>query len=155
MALVNNSCQLFMITDLPFKEKIHECYTQGFDKIVKPDNFALDDVSIEESVMGHLYLAMFQGQKIGKIWVSFHDVRSAHLCSFNVSPFFRGCGVGSMILSHVLSIIKRNGAYIASLDSVPTAIKLYERHGFQIIRRFGPLNQFAYMEKVLNNRNIQ
>jgi putative acetyltransferase len=58
-----------------------------------------------------------------------------------VNPYFRGYGVASAILEELTSWAKElyySWAVLETGEQQPESIKLYSRHGFEIIDNFGP-----------------
>lgn len=62
----------------------------------------------------------------------------AHILTIVVQPARQGCGLGNLMLQHLLQIAKRQRAETIFLEVRPTnaaAIALYEKTGFKVIGR--------------------
>ena len=65
-------------------------------------------------------------------WFVFDEI---HINNVAVRPQFRGCGIGTALLHHVLSEARRLGAKRATLEvraSNEGALRLYKRLGFHV-----------------------
>ncbi len=61
-----------------------------------------------------------------------------HILNVAVSPEFRGCGLGQLLVERVIAECREGGAAFVSLEVRPsnaTAIVLYERLGFTVTGR--------------------
>ena len=86
----------------------------------------------------HIYVARTSACRVAgfcAFWLVFDEI---HINNVAVLPQFRGCGVGSAILRHVLAEAKTLGANRATLEvraSNEGARRLYERLGFHVAGR--------------------
>ncbi|WP_207421271.1 GNAT family N-acetyltransferase [Desertivirga brevis] len=67
--------------------------------------------------------------------------RAVEIKRMFVNPYFRGFGVASSIIDELLIWSKQlyyNEALLETGKRQPESIKLYTKHGFQIIDNFGP-----------------
>lgn len=88
----------------------------------------------------------YDGELIGELYV-FYDLedkdfadgkRTAYLCAFRVRADFRGQGLGTKLICHVMEHIKNLGYQRISIGVVATNmanIRLYKRLGFTIKRK--------------------
>ena len=53
------------------------------------------------------------------------------LVGLYISPSWRGCGVGRMLLDHVENFAAKQGIYRLHLTSTPSAVRFYEHHGWK------------------------
>ena len=80
--------------------------------------------------------ARFAGYSIACIRSSRPDI--ANLISIAVDPEFRGKGAASLLLSSTIRRLKLRGVERCTLmvrQSNATAIRFYQRHGFEMLRR--------------------
>jgi ribosomal-protein-alanine N-acetyltransferase len=83
----------------------------------------------------HIYVARTTDCRVAgfcAFWLVFDEV---HINNVAIRPQFRGRGVGTMLMRHVLSEGRRLGATRATLEvraSNERAIRMYERLGFHV-----------------------
>lgn len=91
---------------------------------------------LEESIIGFAaaQMALDQGVDIGTV-------------SYNaVAPEFRGLGVGTALIQHVIDFLLDRGARVlnvVTIDGDTTALRLYERLGFRKLTRLVLLSRDA------------
>ncbi|MDB5032890.1 MAG: Histone acetyltransferase [Chlorobi bacterium] len=105
-----------------------------------------DEQTLERARDGECYLAIEDGEIIGTItyyppamahgtpWYDRPDVAS--LGQFAVEPALQGRGIGNMLLDHVESLARRDGAAEMALDTSEKAhhlIEYYGRHGYRFV----------------------
>ncbi|GAK48596.1 acetyltransferase [Secundilactobacillus oryzae JCM 18671] len=91
--------------------------------------------------------------------VSFESETSGHewyLDSIAVSPEYQGHGVGSQLLKALPKYADANGQLVIGLNvdfENPGAMKLYERHGFEVVgKRMIGDHEYYHMQRGVHNK---
>lgn len=82
-----------------------------------------------------IWIASVQGQYIGKAHVRFDDENVAFIHDLGVLPAFQGKGYAKAMVMKLRELLKKEGHAQVALDVLKenqTAIKLYERCGFEL-----------------------
>ena len=86
----------------------------------------------------HIYVVRTDSCRVAAFcafWLVFDEI---HINNVAVLPQFRGCGIGTTLMEHVLAEGRRLGAKRATLevrDSNDAALRLYTRLGFYVAAR--------------------
>jgi predicted GNAT family N-acyltransferase len=100
---------------------------------VEEQNVAPEEEYDEFEDSSHQFLAFWEGHPAGTARWRFTD-KGVKLERFAVLPAFRGKGIGSALVSHLLETIAQHpdaGKKVKYLHSQLPAVSLYERHGFR------------------------
>jgi len=110
---------------------------------------------IEQNV--NFYLLKYEGKAAGCAGVQFFDPADerpfAEVKRMYIRPEFRGLGLAQALLAHLEKVTAEQGLNLLRLETgiaQKSAIKLYERWGFQKIGPFGPYTEdpnSLYFEK--------
>jgi [ribosomal protein S18]-alanine N-acetyltransferase len=90
---------------------------------------------LQNRSMCHIYIVRMHDCPIAgfcAFWLVFDEI---HINNIAIRPRFRGCGVGTTLMQHVLDEARRFGARRATLEvraSNSAARRLYERLGFYV-----------------------
>lgn len=89
---------------------------------------------------GDVYLAVEDGEIVGVAATERRD-DGIYIDRLGVAPTRQGTGLGSFLLERVVEIARSSGLKELSLETAEMAegnIRLYRRHGFEIVRRGPP-----------------
>lgn len=100
---------------------------------------------------GRLYLALSDGQAAGCVGLRKIDARRCEMKRLYVRPAFRGRHIGDRMVRQIIADAKEIGYSSMLLDTLPflkSAIRMYERYGFQEIPSYNnsPMDTSIYME---------
>jgi GNAT superfamily N-acetyltransferase len=81
----------------------------------------------------YYHVIMVSGLDVGVVAVEWRD-RAVFLADIEILPEWRGCGLGTAIISEVLAEAERSGLPVAlQMLTVNPARRLYERLGFRVV----------------------
>ncbi|MGB2984381.1 MAG: GNAT family N-acetyltransferase [Phycisphaerae bacterium] len=75
------------------------------------------------------FIAEHEGQRVGMVTTTTYR-NTAWIGNLIVPPQYRGCGVGSRIMTHAMKHLSQQGIRTIRLEADPPGIKLYRRLGF-------------------------
>ena len=115
----------------------------------RPDDLGFVAVSNESlSPVGATWIRLLIGENKGYGYV---DKTTPEL-TIAVVPDYRGCGVGTKLLTHLMAEAKtRYHAVSLSVSADNPALRLYQRSGFEVIATSG--NSFTMIKKWLREPN--
>lgn len=82
------------------------------------------------------YGAALDGRLVSAAELEATGERSVHIASFVVAPDLFRCGIGARLLEHVLEISASEKVTVSTAARNAPAIRLYEKHGFQLRERW-------------------
>ena len=89
---------------------------------------------------GDVYLAVDGDEIVGVAWTERRE-SGLYIDRLGVTPERQGTGLGSWLLVHLEEVARSSGARSMSLETAEMAegnIRLYRRHGFEIVSRGPP-----------------
>jgi ribosomal protein S18 acetylase RimI-like enzyme len=112
-------------------------------------------------VKGDIYIALDGGEIVGAIATRPRDA-DIELALISVSPARQKSGIASFMIGRVAEIARSKGLRTLSLttaEMMEDRIRLYRRHGFEIVRRGLPehgkdAHMRVHMERVLVDRAL-
>jgi ribosomal protein S18 acetylase RimI-like enzyme len=112
-------------------------------------------------VKGDIYIALDGGEIVGAIATRPRD-SDIELALISVSPALQKSGIASFMIGRVAEIARSKGLRTLSLttaEMMEDRIRLYRRHGFEIVRRGLPehgkdAHMRVHMERVLVDRAL-
>jgi ribosomal protein S18 acetylase RimI-like enzyme len=128
-------------------------YVRGLGRELTPDNYAW---FVEAIVAGDIFVAEEGPEMVGAIATK-HGEGDLILELIGVSPARQKQGIASWMIGQIEQIARARGTRTLSLNTaeiMTDRVRLYSRHGFQIVRRGPPdhgkdAHVRVYMEKVL------
>jgi GNAT superfamily N-acetyltransferase len=95
--------------------------------------------AIDEEALGGVLEAAVEPERLGVIFefmeqvgASHPEVDHWHLPGIGVDPSRQGTGLGSLLRTHTLAEVDRNGGVAYLESSSPLNVPLYERFGFEV-----------------------
>lgn len=127
-------------------------YVRNLGREITAEHYLFLAASIER---GDVYLAVDGGDVVGVAATERRD-GGIYIDRLGVDPTRQGSGLGSFLLARIEEIARSSGLKGLSLETAEMAesnIRLYRRHGFEIVRRGLPshgkdAHMRVYMAKV-------
>ncbi len=111
-----------------------------------------------------ILVAKFNDLIVGGAEVSFFSERKKHIAEFSISIIkdYRGCGLGSHLLSRIIGVAKENLKpkptiiRLSVFSSNKHAIALYQKHGFKITARIPDRFEFGnqFVDEIIMSKFI-
>lgn len=132
--------------------------TNMFQTNVRPKNFSVAKGQSDEY---YLKLIQYGSRKIGAVWVEKISQRTAtaEMGLLIGEPHLWGMGIGSMALSEMMKLAKKdlglNFLWVSVRESNQRAVHCYQRGGFKIVRKVpvykndGSYQMWVHMEKMI------
>ena len=131
-----------MIRLIDYEEKYHSDFKrlnlEWLDKYELTESHDLEVLDDPQKYVldggGCLFLAMNGDRVVGSAGLLQEREREYELVKMSVDPEFRGQGIGKILLDRCLEEAKKKNAkkiFLFSSSKLQTAIKLYEKYGFQ------------------------
>jgi ribosomal protein S18 acetylase RimI-like enzyme len=133
-------------------------YVRRLGREITPDAYAW---FAEAIVKGDIYVASDGGEIVGAIATRRRDA-DMELALISVSPMRQKSGIASFMIGSVAEIARSGGLRTLSLttaEMMEDRIRLYRKHGFEIVRRGLPdhgkdAHMRVHMERVLVDRAL-
>jgi ribosomal protein S18 acetylase RimI-like enzyme len=112
-------------------------YIRGLGREITAQHYTFLAAAIER---GDVYLAVDGDEIVGVAATERRDV-GLYIDRLGVDPARQGTGLGSFMLERVEEIARSSGLKELSLETAEMAVgnvRLYRRHGFEIVRRGPP-----------------
>lgn len=112
-------------------------YVRNLGREITADNYAFLDASIAR---GDVYVAV-DGPEVVGVAATERREDGIYIDRLGVSPARQGMGLGSWLLVRIEEVARSVGARGMSLETAEMAegnIRLYRRHGFEVVRRGPP-----------------
>jgi len=112
-------------------------YVRNLGREITVDNYAFLEAAIDR---GDVYFAMDGAEVVG-VAATERREDGIYIDRLGVSPARQGMGLGSWLLVRIEELARAVGARGMSLETAEMAegnIRLYRRHGFEIVRRGPP-----------------
>lgn len=112
-------------------------YVRNLGREITAHHYAFLATAIER---GDVYFALEDGEIVGVAATERRD-HGLYIDRLGVAPGRQGTGLGSFMLERVEEIARSSGLKELSLETAEMAegnIRLYRRHGFEIVRRGPP-----------------
>src|SRR5882757_6239071 len=112
-------------------------YVRDLGREITVDHYAFLAAAIAR---GDVYLAL-DGEEIVGVAATERRDSGIYIDRLGVSPTRQGTGLGSFLLERVEEIARASGLKELSLETAEMAegnVRLYRRHGFEIVRRGPP-----------------
>ena len=112
-------------------------YVRDLGREITVEHYAFLPAAIDR---GDVYLAVDGAEIVGVAWTERRD-DGFYIDRLGVAPARQGTGLGSWLLVRLEEVARSIGARGMSLETAEMAegnIRLYRRHGFEIVRRGPP-----------------
>ena len=131
-----------MVEIIPYDSKYHSDFKrlnlEWLDKYELTESHDLEVLDDPQKYVldggGCLFLAMYGDRVVGTAGLLKEREGEFELVKMSVDPEFRGKGISKILLDHCLEEAKKKNAkkiFLFSSSKLQTAIKLYEKYGFQ------------------------